>query len=257
MNLTTTTAGRPGRRRGTRLALLLSVLLAAAAALAAATLTTPEIARTTIALPLGQARRAAVTIDAGVGTLQLGARAAEDALIAGAVTHPSSEQLEQELTQVDGVARYLLRSRPAGSGWTPVWLPSTEQFHWDVNLSPAILLELRIRGGVGAAQLDLSALQVDLLELRSGVGATTLSLPRQGQVRATVAGGVGDTSISIPAGVAARVAAQAGQGHVTLLVDGVPQSLPYVAPGYATAANRVDLTVKSGVGAITVRIGDQ
>jgi len=112
---------------------------------------------------------------------------------------------------------------------------------------------LTIDAGVGEGTIDLTQLKVTDLDLKTGVGTTTLTLPRQGQVQAHVSGGVGNTTIRIPAGVAVRIALDAGVGSVDVLGNYQRHGSTYISPDFDTAANRVDLTASSGVGAITIQ----
>jgi hypothetical protein len=61
----------------------------------------------------------------------------------------------------------------------------------------------------------------------------------------SASGGVGNTTIRIPAGVAVHLTIDAGGGHVRFPDAYVQQGDVYVSPGFASAANRVDLTVSS------------
>lgn len=257
MQTTTTLASRPQRRRTALLLALLSVvLLAATVSAAAATLLTPAVTQTRINQPAGAVDRAEVTLVMGAGVLELGALPAGDTLLAGTLDLPSHEEVVQEVAHSEGTASVVLRTRSRHPGWPPGWRIPVEALRWELGLSPALPLDLAVRLGVGDAQLDLAGLQLEQLDVRAGIGDLALTLPGHGRVHADVEGGTGDTVVHIPAGVAARITAQAGLGPVTLLVDGKREPLPYTSPGYASAASRVDLTVRSGVGAITLHAGE-
>jgi hypothetical protein len=253
MSATTTLHTRPLRRRSALLVVFLSFLLLVATV--AATLLTPAVTQARITQPAGAAGRAAVTLIMGAGVLELGALPAGDTLLAGTLDLPSHEEVVQEVAHSGATTSVVLTTRARRPGWPPGWRTPVEALRWELGLSPALPLDLAIRLGVGDAQLDLAELQVERLDVRAGIGDTALTLPGQGSFRAVVEGGTGDTVIHIPAGVAARVTAQSGLGPVTLLVDGQRERLPYIEPGYATAANRVDLTVRSGVGTIRLHAG--
>lgn len=254
MNPSTTLAGRSGQRTRITLALVaIGAFLVAFAAVAATTLVAPGLKQVEISQSAGAAKRAEVAIEMGTGSLRLSALSEGDGLIAGTVSHPTREELEQWLAVSDGVVRYRLSSRLVSGGWSPGWLRSEEEPRWELGLSRSVPLELRVRSGVGDAQLDLELLRVAVLQVEGGIGATTVTLPRYGEVRASVAGGIGDVVIVIPEGVAARITAPSAREQATLRIAGRPERLPYTSPGYDTAANRVDLMVTSGLGTITVR----
>ncbi|HJW88745.1 MAG TPA: hypothetical protein VJ565_04625, partial [Dehalococcoidia bacterium] len=82
-----------------------------------------------------------------------------------------------------------------------------------------------------------------------------LRLPASaGTTVAEVNAGAARVSISIPQGVAARIKSEAGLGLFIVDTSRFPKVGDiYESPGYATATNRVDLTVKSGVASIDIR----
>ncbi len=257
MQTTTTPATRPQRRRNALpLTMLSFLLLAAAVSAAVATLLTPAVTQARIDQPVGAADRAKVTLSMGAGLLELGALPVGDTLLAGTLDLPTHEEVVQEVAHGGGTTSVVLRTRARHPAWATGWRLPAEALRWELGLSPALPLDLAVYLGGGEAQLDLAELQLERLDVRAGIGDTTLTLPGHGRFRVDIEGGIGNTVIHLPAGVAARVTAQSGLGPVTLLVDGRREHLPYSSPGYATAVSRVDLTVRSGVGAITVHAGE-
>ena len=81
-------------------------------------------------------------------------------------------------------------------------------------------------------------------------------MPVAGRVTARIEGGVGDTTVNIPNGMEARVSVTTGIGSVevggnTYRRDGDV----YTSPNFATAANRLELEVRGGIGRIRVNSG--
>ena len=70
---------------------------------------------------------------------------------------------------------------------------------------------------------------------------------------ATLETGVGESTVTIPSGVAARVRVNRGIGDVNIPDGFKRDGDTYVSPDFETAEHRVDLTIKGGVGTITVR----
>lgn len=103
--------------------------------------------------------------------------------------------------------------------------------------SPENLLPV-YENGIGDMVLDLSGLKLD------GVH----------EVRASTT--VGDLNVVLPRDMAVRVVAKvAGPGDVDVLGterEGFGQELPYTSPGFAEAAERLELVLETGVGDITV-----
>ena len=137
------------------------------------------------------------------------------------------------------------RGWPAGGGI----------FRWTVGLTGEKPLDLRLDTGASRATIDLAELRVRQLELKTGAAETRLRLPRAGGVTLVrTETGVASLYIEIPQGVAARIRSSMALGRVDVdqarfqrVADG------WQSPDIATAANRVELEVRGGVGSVTVR----
>jgi LiaI-LiaF-like transmembrane region/Cell wall-active antibiotics response LiaF, C-terminal len=205
----------------------------------------------TISQPLGAARRADIDIAMGAGQLNIGALSESDNLIEGTIARSSGEQVVQDFSMNGDSATFKLHSRAA---WPfPFGERRGDQVEWNLLASRAIPLQLHIDTGAGQATLDLARLQVGDLDVNAGVGQTTLTLPQLGQVRARINGGVGETVVIIPAGMAARIEATTGLGQVQVIGNYQRVGKISTTAGYDSAANRVDLVVRGGIGSVTVR----
>jgi hypothetical protein len=201
--------------------------------------------------PLGAATRADVTIGIGMGRLQIGALDQPGALVAGEIAYPSQNSVTRT-SAIDGdTATYKLREQDSQANNLVKY--QNDAATWDLRLNSATPMRLTLEAGVGENTIDLAQLHVTELDLQTAIGRTTLTLPRQGQVQAHVENGVGETIIRIPAGVAVRLAVSGGIGNLRFPDSYAPQGKQYVSPGYATATNRVDLTVTRGIGDITIQ----
>jgi len=202
--------------------------------------------------PLNGAKRAAIEIGLGAGTLRLGAQSEADGLITGTVAHGPRDQVQRDFAVSGDTATFKLHA-VRQDGWAgPLRLRDGEGLLWDLRLNPDIPLRLDLSTGAGTAALDLTHLNVAELNVSTGVGTTTLNLPRRGSLQAHVSGGVGDTTISIPAGMAARIRASTGLGQVHITGNFQRQDNVYVSPNYASAADHVDLAISGGIGSVTV-----
>ena len=85
-----------------------------------------------------------------------------------------------------------------------------------------------------------------------GVGTATVDLPGRGRYSANIKGGIGPLHLRIPDGMAARIQANSGIGDVHVNGDFEHQGDVYVSPDYETASNRVDVTISTGIGQVTV-----
>lgn len=206
----------------------------------------------TVNQPLGGATRADVDINFGAGAVRLAPLSDSDLLIQGTATSLRGHSLAQSFQLSNGTATYSLGSRGEGS-FDPIAGGPGGEGGWDLKLNRNVPMTLRVSGGVGQADMDLTQLHVTDLEARLGVGKTSIALPASGQVRASIDGGVGEVNVSIPQGVAGRVQVQSGIGGVNVPDSYQKQGNMYVSPGYDAAQNRIDLTVKGGIGRVSIQ----
>ncbi len=165
------------------------------------------------------------------------------------------------------------------------WVFHDEELNWTIGLSPDLPIDLSINGGVGEANLDLSALQITNLNVSSGVGQLTLNLPATrepfearlssgvGEVDVTIpagpdvtldiSGGVGETTIDVPDDAGVRLDAESGVGGVNLPSnftrvsgdedDFVGENGIWESEGFAEAGQQIIITFNGGVGSLNIR----
>lgn len=205
----------------------------------------------TINQPLEGAKSANVDITFGTGTVRVGALSDPNSLIQGTASVGGGQQLAQSFQKSGDTAVYKLSTR--GSSAAPFFGFNNVDNGWNLNINRDVPTQLNITGGVGTSELDLSQLHVTSLDARFGVGKATIKMPSSGQVDASINGGVGEVEVVIPPGVGARVQAQAGLGGVKVPPGYQQQNNTYTSPNYDTAQNRVNLSVKGGVGQISIQ----
>lgn len=238
----------PTRRSST--ILILVALVALMSACAWQQNATIPVTHQTIGQPAERASRAAISIAAGRGRLQIDALEQSDKLIAGEVVYDARNRLEQQFGLNGDIATFTLRERDDGRNLLVGG--SDAQLRWDLQLNRELPLHLTVDTGIGENVLDLAELQVTGLSLHTGVGNTSLTLPRQGHVMVDVTGGIGNLTITVPRGVAARIDAGSDLGNVRVPGDYTIRGGVYSSPDFASAANRVDLQASKGIGSITV-----
>lgn len=203
-----------------------------------------------ISEPFSGVQSATVELEPGVGELNLSALPADSAnWIEGTVAYPNTMQLKRE-SQVTGKSAYL-KLDTEGVGF--FFGNSVER--WNFSLAPQIPITLKVNAGVGGSKLDLNALNVTQVDLETGVGGLEVVMPSHaGTVTARVNGGVGGLTVLIPQGVPARVRSDTGIGGVSINQTRFPRvgENLYESPDYASATNKIDLNVDSGVGGITI-----
>ena len=169
-------------------------------------------------------------------------------------------------------------------GFSFVGSESADQLRWDIGLTTAIPLDLRLHGGVGDASIDLTGVQLSNFSYNNGVGDTTITLPAGETYPFALDGGVGSVTVNFAADTAITVNVNGGVGGMTLDVPdnaavilnkngglgtvhvpsgyervgsdthridsaGVWQSADYSS----SAANVINIDYEGGVGDLTIR----
>ncbi|MEZ0396097.1 MAG: LiaF domain-containing protein [Anaerolineales bacterium] len=199
-----------------------------------------------VSIPLEGASRARVSIDHGAGKLNIRAGAPPDLLLAGTFSHGLDFRSHREADQLS-----LKMHNPPGF-WT--WSPGIS-LDWDVQFNPNIPLQLEVNSGASASNLDLTDLQITDLDLETGASSSEVTLPAHaGQTRVKIESGVSAVKICVPQGVALRIHAQAGLSSIHIDENRFPPQGGHIyqSPDYATAANRIDLDIEAGIGAVEI-----
>jgi len=200
------------------------------------------------------ADRGKITLRLGVGTLEVQALADSPNFVEGRIEYGQySLQAERSFRVRDGQAQFSLlgRSEP-----NMIWAPGNNVGErWNLKFTPRIPLEMDITAGVGSADIDLRELKVVRLDVKGGVGQTKVLFPTgAGLTRATVSSGVGEVIVEVPQDVGAKIKVSKALTGVNVSSSRFVRSGDeYVTANYATAENKLDLEIKSGIGAITIR----
>jgi Cell wall-active antibiotics response 4TMS YvqF len=213
--------------------------------------TAAQIVRESVSQQLGAATRADVEVAIGIGQLHISALDQPGALVAGDIAYSDQNRVTRTFAIDGDTATFTLREQDSQA--TNLLTYQNDAAIWDLRLSPTTPIHLTLEAGVGESMIDLSQLRVTDLTLDTGIGNTTLTLPREGQVQAQIEGGVGNTTIRVPAGVGVRLHIERGMGDIAFPNTYMSQGKTYVSPAYATATNRIDLTVSRGIGNITIQ----
>src|SRR5512139_313991 len=195
----------------------------------------------TLALDLGAAAQADVSINFGAGDLTVG-KAAPGKIVDGTF---------------EGEVRY--DAKPDGRVWLKLeplnwWGWNPRGYRWNVGLTDVVPLKLTLDGGAANANLDLTDLKVADLRVKTGASSTTIRLPRAaGMTTARINAGAASVKLIVPEGVAARVHSSMAIGTNDINRQRFPLSGgDYVSPDYATALNKVDIQFEGGVGSLAV-----
>jgi hypothetical protein len=237
---------------GSLLATILVVAVVVVALwLTSAGVTTSGLVTEQIQQPLGDATRANLSIDPGIGTLRIKAASESANLVEGTVLLGKGEELQEDFSQQGDIATYSLGTKT--TSWTAFPSGFDDARIWELGLSPGAELSVNADMGVGNTELDLTGLAMEGLNAGAGMGRVKVILPATGQFAVELSQGIGVLEIVIPTGMAVRIEADAA-----LVVRQIPDDLEeqeefYTSPGYATAANRVEIDAGVAIGLLTVR----
>ncbi len=198
-----------------------------------------------ISVPLNGATQGALVLKHAAGKLELSAADLGDKLVEGVCNGGASvrtlrvgEVLEVELNprQVNVV----------GGVDAPL--------DWRLKANRALSYErLVLESGGSEADLDLSELRVAEISIKTGASSTKVIAPAVGQTRLSADTGAALLTVVVPEGVEASIRSKGGL--IKLEVDEKrfpPQGGVYVSPGFATAANRLEVEVTAGLGSVKV-----
>ena len=176
------------------------------------------------------------------GATQLDLRlayAAGDLVVTGGATdlvNVGSTRQDIELSQ-SGAAITL---RPANETF-----PFGLDRKWDVRLPSDVPTTLTAELGAGNFTFDLRNVPLTRATITSGASDLKITLPRpKGDVPVRITGGASSMTIDVPAGVEYAVTVDGGLTSTT----GVTRS-----PGYATATDRVSISISAGASSIQIR----
>ncbi len=220
-------------------------------------------------------KSAAVNLELSVGTATIHALTEPHVLIVADLTYVG--EIEFDVTGIEEKIVTLKQKQRFNLG------NFRRDLKWDIGLTPHIPLDVRIKGGVGKANLDLSGLQISRLNTGVGVGKVDLTLPGNqtpydvvidggvgelnldvepdAAVNIKIESGVGQTNITLPEGAAVYIKADAGLGDVKMpkWIEKISGSSSIVGgkgvwqtPGFDLAERQIHIHYSGGIGALHV-----
>jgi cell wall-active antibiotic response 4TMS protein YvqF len=241
------------------LGLELLVIVAAVALVAAQPIgllsPAPALGSTDFSRPRDQARSLSVRVDGGAGTYRI-AGGASDLVDA----HSSGGEIA--VNDVRRGDRADIHVQPASMG-EPFHFGGTPPNDVDLKIASDVPTSLRVSGGAGDFALDLTAIKVTDARVETGASRVELTLPTPtGDVPIRVSGGAATITIIVPDGVEAAITTSGGLLSTTTenprlgsgTTSGVARSpTTQQTSGYATAKDRVTVTIQAGASSITIR----
>jgi hypothetical protein len=199
-----------------------------------------------VSIPLEGAERARIKLQHGAGRLRVSSGADADNVMSGTFdggldyqAHKSGDNLEVDMRVPHGVFDFF----PSGRG-----------LNWSVKLNSNIELSLDVEGGANEARLDLTDLKVTEIVMKTGASATEITMPANaGHTEAKIESGLGSMKIRFPMGVAGKIRTEGGLASISVDSSRFPRSgSVYMSADYDEAENKVELSVKTGLGSVEI-----
>jgi len=203
-----------------------------------------------LSIPSQGATRAKVSLRHGAGKLHLRSGADSGELLSGTFGGGVSHR-----TKMDGTD---IKARLKGPSEFSPFARSPASWraglNWDIAFNAEIALSIDCRTGASENSYDLRGLKVEDLALRCGASEVTIWLPEAaGKTRVDIRGGMGSIIIHVPENVAARISISSGLSGISVDPTRFPkQHGVYESPDYATAANSVEIRLRTGVSSVEI-----
>ena len=234
----------------------------------------------TLSEPLNGATTARVEISAGDGNLMIDPLIGGELLLASGMLQYLEKQGAPTRTLVsrDGQAALTLKGGGAGQPWFRFpWSACNGATEWQIHLNPTVLSELIAHSDGGNVKLNLAGMAVTRVSADTGGGNMEVVLPDntanlnlsaqtgagnvvvessgvlKGSNLITAKSGAGNVDVRIQNGIAARIHVTIGVG--VAIVDPRFSKIDkntYQSPDFDSAADRVEITVQSGAGNVSV-----
>jgi hypothetical protein len=200
----------------------------------------------TFTIPLGAAKNAQFRFSHGAGQIDIGGGAPVGQALVGSSAAGMNKQ-----SRLDGDR--LEVQVDAGPSFVPFLGPS--EGVWRFQLTQEIPLSVIVETGASSVNLDLRDVQATRVELKTGASSSNITMPARGGSFLDVEAGAASVNIRIPDGTAARIRAKQEVNSIQVDTNRFPRldSDLYESPDFATAVNRAEIHVESGLGAVSVK----
>ena len=205
---------------------------------------------------LNGAKEAKFDINPGDGNLSINRLSGDEPLLAGGALQYVEKRGRptRSLVSHNGQATLTLRGGIRQSWLRMPWAACNGATEWQIHLNPTVSSDITAHTDGGNVKLDLTGMAVTRVFADTGGGNVDVVLPDNiVDLSVTAKTGAGAVAVCIPSGVAARIHATTGMGKVTIdprfnkIANGV-----YESSGFDSAAKKVDITLRSGAGSVSV-----
>ncbi len=197
-----------------------------------------------LALPLRGSQRIRLSIENGLGSLQVSGGASSKL---GLVLNYGG-QLGTDAFHINGE---MIINLDLGASVIPFMSPRDGV--WRAALPAGVPLTLAVNAGVGSVQCDLRTLQVENLDLDVGLGRAEVICPQAGYLQGRIDLGAGNLRLLLPPEAAARIRLERG------LASWQSEGLQWTQNGdiwqteaFESAPVKVDLEISCGLGRLFI-----
>ena len=173
----------------------------------------PQLKTETFTEPVGKANSVSYTIKGSSSPVEISSLAAGDELVHAVITHRSIFNFD-----VSGSTEKTIRmSETSDSNSWLTWNFSPEPTKWDIQLAEGIPTEVTLDGGSGHLDIDLSGIDLTLLQADMGSGASEFVLPVTAKpYEVELDSGSGSVRVKIPEGASVNLSLNSGSGSVNI-----------------------------------------
>lgn len=231
----------------------------------------------TVSEPIGDVTEAKAEINPGDGNLTVDGQTDEQVLVSGVLQYLEKNGLPITAVNPIGGQITLTLNANGGQQWNALpWSACNGATDWLVHLNSRVITDITTYSDGGNILLNLAGMVVSRVSAETGGGNVTVIMPAQtanlnmvaktgaGDVNVEIGGttgsgivnassGAGNVTVRVPDGIAARIHATSGMGKV--MIDSRFTQIDdttYQSPDYDRAADRVEITINSGAGNVSV-----
>ncbi len=230
--------------------------------------------------PLDGVTAASIDINTGTGNLTIdGLASREQFLATGTVEYMQGQNPPApSLITNNGQTTFTLKAEGGRQpSFRMPWSACNAATTWQIHLNPKVSADISAHSGGGNVKLDLAGMVANRACADSGGGNLDVAMPdnvanldvtaKSGGGNVTVEigrgttgsssihaqSGAGNVAVRLPSGLAARIQASTGMGKLIIAPQfGKVDDKTYQSPDYDSALDRVEITLKSGAGNVSV-----
>lgn len=229
--------------------------------------------------PLCGATAVKVYVDVADGNLTIDKLSSgEQMLVSGTLQYLQNQGLPtRSVNMSNSQATLTLKARSTGRPWFHFpWSACNGATEWRIHLNPKVQSDITAHSGGGNVKLDLAGMAVSRVSADTGGGNMDAVLPDNaanlsvnartggGNVKVEIGNGItgsnivkatsgaGNVVVQIPSGIAARIHATTGLGKAIIDPRFSKTDNTYQSPDFDNAVNKVEITVQSGAGNVSV-----